>query len=321
MSEPKNTLENRSLPKHILDGVNIHVRPAEEAAKACRVGEIKEIAMIFARRASEVLHLLSLPLSLLTLGVHRANHVEFQARAMLKTHGMAGWPNSDPAKAEINAQISRMSKEESPGKNPVDEADRLLANLLEDRELVEPPVRALLYSGCVSCWSLFECAMRDAWVAAINSRPLRLAQAAIASQTDDPEIEGISGKYVSVGLLAKHSFDLRGCLGTLLVQKFDFTGVSGIRKAFRAAFGNKPNFDQFLSDNRLSRLEATRHLIVHRAGLVDDEYIRRTQDAMIKGIQLPLTTSIITELANVAVVSGSDILLELDSWLVENPDN
>jgi len=71
----------------------------------------------------------------------------------------------------------------------------------------------------------FESAAKDIWTVALNSSPIGLGHAALVKLPIEKESDGLSAKQISVGLLAKHSFDLRGKLGSLLAEKFDFTGV------------------------------------------------------------------------------------------------
>ena len=134
------------------------------------------------------------------------------------------------------------------------------------------------------------------------------------NQLDD---DGIRAKSVSVGLLARYGFDLRGSLGTVLKSKFDFTSVTGILKAYRAACGRVSEIEGTLSHPSLSRLEATRHLIVHRAGIIDEEFKKRT--GITEKIGDPLVTSKneIEMLLNTSIEAGSVLLESVDRLLRE----
>ena len=105
----------------------------------------------------------------------------------------------------------------------------------------------------------------------------------------------------------------------LLAPKFDFTSVSGIGTAYEAAFCRSPELSELLAVPELSHLEATRHLVVHRAGLVDEEYIRRTRESVLVGTQLLLTGARVSELSNAAVAAGVRLLQFIDGWLIQNP--
>ena len=304
----------------ILDGIDIDVTAAAEAAKSIHSPDLRPIAAVFARNVDELLTLLSLPLILLTVGASSGHSLVFFTQALVRTKNVDKWHESEEARAEVEAEARRLAEaaRDDPKFRPVDEAKAQLTYLIEHHDL-EGPARALLYAACSSAWSSLECAAKDAWIAALNSRPFQLAQPALTKLPDEPAIDGLTGKQVSVGLLARHGFDLRNSLGTLLSPKFDFTSVSGIRTAYEAAFGRSSELNKLLSVPELSHLEATRHLVVHRAGLVDEEYIRRTGDSVAIGAQLPLAGARVSELANAAVTAGARLLQIVDTWLIQNP--
>ena len=159
---------------------------------------------------------------------------------------------------------------------------------------------------------------RSTWIVALNSRPKLLAQSTFAKLTDDVATEGLSAKHVSVGLLARHGFDIRDKLGLLLSEKFDFTGVAGIRTAYTSAFGKGSGLDTIFSEQNLATLEATRHLIVHRAGFLDEDYKRRTKDSIPFGQQLHIDGARVCELVNSSITICCKMIRQVDDWLDKN---
>lgn len=161
-----------------------------------------------------------------------------------------------------------------------------------------------LYSAVVSAWTAFECLAADSWAAALNHYPMQLYDKAC----------GFARKNVRITFLAKYKFDLRNRLGTLLRPRFDLNSLAGIRKAYRAVF-DREKVDEIFQEPDLSVLEATRHLIVHRAGLVDERFQRRTKrsDFHAKlGSMLVLEEKQIARLLNAAVFAGGDLLAFID---------
>jgi hypothetical protein len=156
-------------------------------------------------------------------------------------------------------------------------------------------------------------------VAALNTNPVPLAQRALSAVLDEPQ--EISSKHISVGLAAKYDFDLRNCMGTILRSKFDFTGAPGIKNAFQAAFVDSEELIGMLSDSVLCELEVTRHLIVHRAGIVDEQYKRRTSSNAAVGTALELDDDKVRRFAERAAITGSAVLLFVDEWLVKSSNN
>lgn len=310
------------MPGSILDDIDIDVEEAEQMAKSIHTSELKPIAQVFARNVYDLLGLLSLPLVLLMVGASEVHRLVFFTQALVRTKNLARWAVSEEARAQVQAEVQRLFEEarRDPDSKfkPADEAKAQLAHLLEHHDL-DAPVQALLSAAVSSAWATFECSAKDAWIVAINSRPMQLAHAAFVKLPDEPYVEGITGKHIAVGLLARHGFDLRDKLGTLLAPKFDFTGVSGIRSAYSAAFGKRTDLDEALFNPTLSVLEATRHLIVHRAGLIDEEYQRRTGDTTPVGQQIRLNGARISALSNAAVAAGCKLLQAIDNWFVSNP--
>jgi len=182
-------------------------------------------------------------------------------------------------------------------------------------------LKVLRRTAVLSGWTAFECVAADAWKAVLNENPVPLGQRALAS-VREKEDGDLSAKHISVGLAARHGFDLRHSLGTLLESKFDFTSVDGIKKAFGAAFGSTGNSAELLSilsGPKLRELQATRNLIVHRAGVVDGEYNRLMCLDLPVGEPLELTEERVSELVESAGVASGAILIFLDNWL-EKPD-
>lgn len=133
----------------------------------------------------------------------------------------------------------------------------------------------LLYirqSAVVAAWASLEALSEDLWVAALNNagpnlRKRAFRAAAQAEQVGD-SIPGLGQRQVELNLLAKYDFDLRSCLGTLLRKKFSFKTVDGIMGAYSVALEVPSLFE---NPKELKRVEASRHVIVHRAGVIDEE--------------------------------------------------
>ena len=160
--------------------------------------------------------------------------------------------------------------------------------------------------------------MKDTWAIAINLRPKELGHRALLGVPAELASGGISSKQVSVGLLAKHDFDLRGKIGTILAEKYDFTGVEGMRQAYSAAFGKQGTIEAAFSSDRLSELEAVRHLVAHRAGVVDEEFLRRTKRHDSIGQPVDLGGTILPDMVNAAIASTTSLLLFVDGSMRES---
>jgi hypothetical protein len=307
-----------ALPNTILEKIEIEVDEPQAVAKSLKSKELQFVAGVYSKNVNDILGLLALPYFFVSVGIDNALRTQFFLQAVAETKILL---KSKEDKAKVQAYAERLAKQakedQNSPQNPSKETNRQLASLLEN-EKVSEAVRSLLFAGVSAGWAAFESAAKDTWVVALNSRPKLLAQPAFAKLTDDAATEGLNAKHVSVGLLARHGFDLRAKLGLLLSDKFDFTGVAGIRTAYTSAFGKSSSFDTMFNEQNLATLEATRHLIVHRAGFVDEDYKRRTKDIIPLGHQLHIDGARVCELVNSSITTCCKMIRQVDDWLDKN---
>ena len=134
--------------------------------------------------------------------------------------------------------------------------------------------------------------------------------------TDSPGNKSRSAFWRSTGSI----FALR--IGAVLKPKFDLTSLSKIKKAYVAAFEKDEALDHALDGDDLDLLEASRHLIVHKGGMVDEEFQKRVAKVGIAypvGDLLPLDGAMVSRMANAAIAAGCRLLAFVDDWLVKNP--
>jgi len=209
--------------------------------------------------------------------------------------------------------------------NPVKSPDFMERALKRHDDLLATPgiggtLKAAMqvsYSAGVSgSWTALECLATDLWVASLNEEPMTLAQTAISS-LEGQEPGELTSKQISVGLAARHGFDLRSCLGTVLKSRFDFTAVSGIQKAYKVFVPNDEFIEKVLTQRELSELEAARHVIVHRAGRVDEEYRRRARSNLAIGTVLTFNSEDSARFCYLASQAGTGLLAFVNDWLVK----
>ena len=178
-------------------------------------------------------------------------------------------------------------------------------------------IEVQLLAATSATWTAFECVTSDAWVNAVNAAPCKFAVGVVAAQGEAPD--GFSGKTIPVGLLAKHGFDLRHVMGTLLKPKFDFTTVRGAKTAFSAAFPRNASIESIFEDEDLKLLEVVRHVIVHRAGIMDAEFLSRAQGiCAVEGEPLPLDCKVVSGIINAGINAACRVLEAVDRRLQED---
>lgn len=127
-------------------------------------------------------------------------------------------------------------------------------------------------------------------------------------------------KLVSLDLIHRNQFDLRQKMGTVLRDRFEFSRLEGIREAYAAAFHkNSDHIDAALSDDALDALSAVRNVIVHRAGIADTEYLRRSKHLKLPpanaGAPIHLDGQIVVNLVRPAFACGSKLIGAVDDWI------
>ena len=304
----------------ILSGIEIEVDEPITCSKRTQI-PISYIADTFAQNVDSLLGMISLPYAMLRFGQVSIRKVYRAILAALRKTNFTvnQWALSDEAEEKVSEEIAEFVANEPPDKliTP-DFAEKDLQLLLGIKE-INRATRALLFGGLAYMWASFECALKEAWVAALNARPKSLAYPAITMSPNETEVSGLSAKSISVGLLSKYSFDVKSKLGTLLAPKYDFTSVRGICRAYSAVFC-KEDMEKLLDDILLRELEATRHLIVHRSGIIDSEYNERTGQNLPEGRLLELSGSKVSELSNRGIKAVLDLLYYVDNWLSKHPD-
>ncbi len=196
----------------------------------------------------------------------------------------------------------------------------MIGQALLVNEDVRSWVHALLLAAVSATWTSFEAVTSDAWELVLNSRPSILAKNVFRQLDQSDPNDRVTQKQIGLGILAKYDFNVRDKLGTILRTKFDFTSVTTIRRAYSSVFGKLEELEAALAEPELSTLEATRHLVVHRGGLVDAEYKRRSKSSLALGTALPLDAATVSSWANAVIDSSCKLLVFLDDWLVQNPD-
>jgi hypothetical protein len=213
-------------------------------------------------------------------------------------------------------------------------------------------IEAMLSSMVLTTWTAFEVLAGDLWKASVNAQPEYLAgltgdagrierrvrgesESEADSQDDaDDHFHGRPASDKTVTLSEMHkltrgTYDIRGQLGSLLAEskKVEFTGLEAIREAYSLAFPPKlrrarsANIDTALADTAFDALSAVRNLLVHKGGVADDEYRKKTRmSAYAPKLQpqeaLRLDGETVVKLVNPASQACVRLIKAVDTWLV-----
>jgi hypothetical protein len=135
-----------------------------------------------------------------------------------------------------------------------------------------------VYAFLVSLWTAFESLAKDAWIAVLNKYPAEFARRAFEAQLSSQpggDDTGGGSKVIPIRMIERYRFDLREAMGFLAATRFDFGNCRSMRLAYRVILKDE-DLELFLNPD-LNELESMRHVIVHRAGYVDAEFLKRNK--------------------------------------------
>lgn len=150
-------------------------------------------------------------------------------------------------------------------------------------------LKYLMFQACILIWSALENYCKDVFILMLNQRP-QLYKKLLADSFLKDKFSISQGSWEK--LLEEHGYDLNGKLGHIVASNKDFSSPKLLQKVFFFILDDHPEasdaLDYFKSES-LWLLGQRRHLLVHRCGIVDDEYMDKTNDKLQKiGEQLSL---------------------------------
>lgn len=234
--------------------------------------------------------------------------------------GLKGADYHDPdVKRRVDEEVERRMKEAWVRPDLLPVADSKVAVLLQNPR-TQRQIRMMLLSWISATWTAFEILAGDAWQMALNSRPDLIAQEVLTQLFPIGSPEGLSAKGIPLWMAAKYGFDLRNHVGDMLKPRIDFSDIKMIQKAYCAAFGKDTPLQSSLADKNLFVLAATRHLVVHRGGIVDEKYNKIAGQNFTVNEELPLEDSaFLSNILGVGVAAGRTLIAFIDGWLCANP--
>jgi hypothetical protein len=175
---------------------------------------------------------------------------------------------------------------------------------------------AWLSAQITGVWTAIGSMAEELWVAAVNCHPRILAELRGAKRGSGED------KKVDLYLLQMHGYDLSSKMGEVLRRRYSFDKLAEIRQAYTDGFSDDADdIKDTLGDKSLDALALTRHVIVHNAGIIDADFLKRKNDlppAIIGNVgdPLPLDGDITGTLIGPVMQLGWNLLTLVDQWLV-----
>lgn len=301
-----------------IGSININITAATICRDNLKDKLLKELLSNYCSSLDLILTTLSVPISFMAHGLRKSKafHFSLQDANTMVMNG-EGIKENDPKKTaeELIKYFEDLLKNND--KNQIENAITEIEKLIEQVPLLRESYNNLGLNALVNSWTIFEAFAKDLWVYCLNNYPKKYLFNLLKNSKDtEQEIEGISGKNITIGLLAKYDFDISKNLGDLLSSKYDFTSVRGIKKAYKDLFALKDNEVLFFDNSNLAQLEITRHLLVHSAGVIDSDYLNRTtkKNEILKD-KISLTTEETSDLINAGIETLTEIFLIAENKL------
>lgn len=139
-------------------------------------------------------------------------------------------------------------------------------------------LQLLLHQACILIWSAVETFSKQTFIEAVNRRPSLYNK--VVAVPELKERFALSNSTWT-NLLQEHDFNLNGKLGTIIAANRDFSSPQLLKDLFPAMFKGLSSLGFGLDDNQWKafwELGQRRHLIAHRCGVVDKEYMNKTSD-------------------------------------------
>jgi hypothetical protein len=261
-----------------IDKIEFNIEKAKASRDAISNLDLKPFMTNYCISLNQILTTLAVPYMFMTVGYQKGMLKNMPYTTGLnELEKLDGYKEKDPKK-HAKAIVKHFEKKiKESDTQSFELAEEEINQLLEKAPPLIDAYRTLGLNSLVNSWTIFEAFSKDLWKFILNKEPQKLIGHLLKSNNSSlNEIEGINGKQISINLLSKYSFNLSNHLGDILAPKYDFTSAKGIKTAFKELLNLEKEALPFLDDKDLKQLEITRHLIVHNAGIIDDDYLRRS---------------------------------------------
>ena len=295
---------------------SINTALLSKSIKKIRRNSIRHLGENLCASLGLVNKMIALPSKLLAL-LHFERSVVFydtKARilAQLTRNGEDDFEEAYREELDKVIESEFLPESEKIAEGAVVEGKNMFKQMLEKNEIgLRETYDAILDSSTVWIWCSFEVLMRELWKQSLNEGGKYLGNVVIKkSQSEDRRTDKIQGKYIRLDYLAKYNYDISKDLGTILLDKFDFTSCKGICEAYNCAFPRSENIEKALISKKLSELEAVRNVIVHNAGIIDSDFCRRTSTSLAEmGNRIRLNNRKVCEYGNAVMEVGIATML------------
>jgi hypothetical protein len=165
----------------------------------------------------------------------------------------------------------------------------------------------LLRQGTVSVWGALEVLVQDIFVSLVNAKP----NLAIEILTNEQSKRLFQLKAIPLDILSSCNFDLSGCFGDILIRNRSVDTIPAMKAVFRVVLPKSNQLHDILEKKELWVLNQRRHLIVHRRGVVDADYIASTGNSLSVGDELIISPDELEQYLKLVLEAGVELINEM----------
>jgi hypothetical protein len=266
--------------------------------------ELKKVAEAYDRNLKRVYYLIMFPPAAVSMAIN------IQRATDSVSHRLEGARKSAAIKEALTKHERKLkSASAETAKQLNDNMEKVTFMMLDELAMsTSEGHEAWMAAQITGSWTAFETMAGDLWETAINVNPQELAKRS-------------GEKQIPMSMVLKYRFDLSKSMGSILKAKYPFDRLSGIRDAYKEVFGSE--FADVLEDQRLDALSIVRNNFVHNGGVIDAEYLRRSnvlpKSAIGElGSPIPIDGELVCGLINPVLKLGNALIAGVDRWLVAN---
>jgi hypothetical protein len=260
-----------------LEDANIDIESIKTISEELTSDNLKSIHRKYCDSIEQILTMISSPLILMTFAMAKVKEDHLSIQSAVKLGFFLNNPPKEPKDAAQHLVKFFEEELKKANENIIKDAQSESNKLYENSEEIKSCFNNIGLNALVNSWTLFEAYSKDIWVNILNEHPQLLNQKIISTKGENDN--GVNSKTIPLNILSKYNYDVSRHLGEILSIKYDFTGVEGVKKAFKDLFNLEDEEISFFNETKIIQIEICRHIIVHNAGIIDSRYLARSKRA------------------------------------------
>ena len=267
----------------------------------------------FIHNMTSVVSTVTLPFMLVASSVHLQHRTRLHLAERIRAQGLEREVNEtneaferrreEHALQVAKARMKEFEKSVEGRELMVRDTCKFLLRQSEDQEVADAALGMLL-QGIVLLWGGFEVLARDLFVAHLNQQP-KEAEILLKDPTTRKRFQLPKDP---IELLAERGFNLANSMGSLLGERQDLSDLTTIKMIYLRLFPTNDALREALNNPKMWLINQQRHLVVHRRGVIDQDYLNSTGAKVGLGDRLTVAPSDLEDHLSIICEAGTTLL-------------